>query len=101
MSGQHTGIGPHYYANLDEDESYEDSRLRIGLPLREIAEKMEAMNYGVQRFLSHLIDVRREHLTARIKKYEDRGDDDIARYVRREGDPLAEGIEKLLKEGYH
>lgn len=83
----------HYYVHLDEDDP-----VQVILPLRKLAEQIHAMNCGVHRFLSHLVDVRREALMSRIERYESRGDEDIANNVRREGDPLADEIERMLGE---
>src|SRR5690242_5304976 len=100
--GRHSNIGPHYYSDLDKkDDGYHDSAFRVSIPLREVAEKVDAMNYGIHRFLSHLVDVRREELAKRIKEYRDRGDEDVARFAEREGDRLADEIERLLHEGYY
>lgn len=95
--GRHHGIGPHYYRGLDEGKEY--SQLKIEISLRELAEKVESMNYGAHRFLSHLIDVRRERNEARWQTYRDRGDHDIADSAEKEGDLLVEGLEALLKAG--
>lgn len=95
--GQHHGIGPHYYRGLDESAD----GLKVDVPLDELAQKLADMNYGVHRFLSHLIDVRKKQQAARIQRYIDRGDDDVAEYARRDGDKLIEGIEKLLNEGLY
>jgi hypothetical protein len=92
--GKHSNIGPHYYRGLDDG-----SALEVNIGLREVAERVEDLNYGTQRFLSHLIDVRREALAQRIKTYRDRGDDDVAALVEREGGLLADGIEALLNDG--
>lgn len=86
-------IRPHQYRHLDKD-----SKVRIEIDLLEVAKKIDAMNYGVQRFLSHLLDVRRERHAERIKAAEAR-DPEVAAYIRRTGDELAEGIEKLLQAG--
>lgn len=94
--GRHSNIGPHTYRQLDDK-----SRLEMTLELREVAERVEDLNYGTQRFLSHLIDIRRDKLTSRIEMYRRRGDDDVAEHVEREGDPLADGIEALLKDGLY
>ena len=69
--------------------------------MRELAEQVNDLNHGVHRFLSHLVDVRRELLEAKIKAYDEKGDDDIAEYCRRTGDPLMETILKLLNEGHY
>lgn len=87
---------PHFYVNLDKD-----SKLVSEMGMRELAEKIEAMNYGVHRLLSHLIDVRREALAVRIKTYRDRGHEDVAQYAERAGDQLANEFERLLKEGLY
>lgn len=87
---------PHFYKNLDSD-----SRLTLDIDMRSLAELIESMNYGTHRFLSHLIDVRREHLAERIKQYEARGDHDIANNVRAEGDRMADGIERMLRDGLY
>lgn len=90
--------GPHFYRGLD-DSAYNDGAMRLSLSLREVAVKIEHMNYGVHRFLSHLIDVRREELKMRIEGYKMLGDDDVAASVERRGDPLVDGIERLLNDG--
>lgn len=66
--------------------------------MRKLAEQVEDLNYGTQRFLSHLIDVRRERLQTRIEGYRSRGDHDIAEHALRRGDPLADVIEALLNK---
>jgi hypothetical protein len=85
---------PHFYANLDKDVS-----VSVEIPMRELAERVERLNYGVHRLLSHLIDVRRETLQRSIQAYEASGDSDVADYVRRQGDEFADGLEALLNKG--
>ncbi len=97
--GRHSSIGPHYYKGLDEGEHAHN--VRIELTMRELAERIDAQNYGTQRFLSHLADVRLERLRQKIKEYEAKGDEDIALMLRREGDPLIEEILRMLKAGYY
>ncbi len=88
----HWSVG--YYDALDRT-----SKLEVpSLSLREVAEKVNEMQRGTHRLLSHLIDVRREALQQLIVLYKTRGDDDIAYSVQRRGDRLAEAIEKLLIE---
>lgn len=87
---------PHFYKNLDRD-----SKLTIDIDMRSLAERVETMNYGTHRFLSHLIDVRRERLAERIKEYAERGHHDVADNVRAEGDQLANGIERMLRDGLY
>lgn len=87
-------IEQHTYRHLDED-----SKFQIQLDLRDVAERIDKLNYGTQRFLSHLVDVRRERHAARIAKYEREGHRDIAENLRREGDELAEEILNLLNRG--
>ncbi len=94
--GRHGNIGPHYYNGLDKDYT-----IKTELTMREIAERVEASNYGTQRFLSHLVDVRRERLKSRIAEYVRDGKQDVATYVAAEGDPLADAIERILQEGYY
>lgn len=94
--GRHGNIGPHYYEGLDRDHT-----IKVALTMREVAERVEDSNYGTQRFLSHLVDVRREHLKKRIEEYRQKGSEDVAAYVERDGDPLADAIERLLQEGYY
>jgi hypothetical protein len=94
--GRHSNIGPHCYAGLDED-----SKVTTALSMRELAEQIDGLNYGTQRFLSHLVDVRRKRLAERVAAYRLKGDGDIADYVTREGDPLADGIEAMLKDGLY
>jgi hypothetical protein len=84
---------PHFYKELDKD-----SRLELNASLREIAEQLVEMNHGVHRLLSHLIDVRRERLARKIMKYRESDETlDIAESVEQRGDPLADGLEALLK----
>jgi hypothetical protein len=84
---------PHFYKALDKD-----GRLELSAPLREIAEQIVEMNYGVHRLLSHLIDVRRERLARTVMTYRESDETlDIAESVERRGDPLADGLEALLK----
>lgn len=89
-------IGPHFYKHLDKDD-----KIEIKLDLSDLARMVNDMNYGTQRFLSHLLDVRREALKAVIEEYQQRSLPDIAENVRLEGDPLADGIEALLKQGLY
>lgn len=84
----------HDYKHLDKD-----SKLTLEIDLRQVAEHVESLNYGVHRFLSHLVDVRRECLDARALDIEKRGHLDIANGMRRESDQLAEGIAALLARG--
>lgn len=90
--------GPHFYRNLDSGE-YRHS-LTVEVPMRKLAEELVDINYSVHRLLSHLIDVRAEQLAARVADYRAKGDDDVALYAERAGDPLMEGIRKLLEEGH-
>lgn len=86
----------HCYRGLDRTGGLE----LPSIGMRELAERIEATNYGVHRLLSHLVDVRREALERYIAEYEHRGDYGIARSVRDCGDPLMEGIERLLDAGH-
>ena len=92
MPGKGGGIEQHTYRHIP-------TSVTLSCTMRELAEQVNDLNYGVHRFLSHLVDVRREKLEEKIKMYEDRGDDDIAEYCRRAGDPLMEAILKELNEG--
>lgn len=74
--------------------------LSIEVPMRELAVRLEDFNL-THRFLSHLVDIRREKLHARIEEYKARGDHDVAETARLRGDPLAETIEELLQRGLH
>lgn len=67
--------------------------------MRELVERVADMNYGVHQFLSHLVDVRRSRLHQQIEVLRGRGDNDVADLATREGDPLADGIARLLKQG--
>jgi hypothetical protein len=82
-----------------EASHYSNSKLTVEVSLRDAAERIEGMNYGIHRFLSHLLDVRAELLAKKIARYRERGDNDIAEYATQAGDPLADGIRKLLEEG--
>lgn len=91
------GYGPHYYRSMDEKEDYS---LRLPIDFRKLAETLDAgNNFGVHRLLSHLLDVRAEKLAEKIARYRERGDDDIAEAALKGGDPLADGIRKLLEDG--
>jgi len=83
----------HYYKNFDRD-----SKLTMELDLRQVAEQLASMNYGVHRLLSHLVDVRRERLAARCAEERDPA---IAAILRRKGEGLAEGIAALLESGLY
>jgi hypothetical protein len=92
----------HMYRHLDDDgEHRTGDRLTVRMTTREVAEQIEAMNYGLHRFLSHIVDVRRERLAAKIAKYREQGSGDVAAYVEREGDQLADAIEALLEKGLY
>jgi len=84
----------HTYKHLDED-----SKLSVKVDMRELVEMVDRMNYGSRRFLSHLVDVRRERLADDIKKYRNRGHDDIANSLELRGDQLANAIEAALNNG--
>jgi len=87
-------IGRHTYKHLDSD-----SKVEISLDLKEVVDKVMSMNYGVQRFLSHLVDARQKEHAERIASYMKKGQYDTAKRVSEKGDELADGIEKLLNEG--
>jgi len=87
---------PHHYRHLDRD-----SKLTMELDLRQVAEQLVALPYGVHRLLSHLVDVRRERFHMLVARQEASGDLRIADDMRREGDRLAEGIATLLESGLH
>lgn len=87
-------IGPHTYKHLDKD-----SKLEVRVELQDVVKKIVSMNYGVQRFLSHLVDERRKIHNERIAAYQERGEVDIALRLTKDGDPMAEGINKLLETG--
>jgi hypothetical protein len=89
-------IGPHAYRHIDDD-----SKLKVELSTRELAERISRMNYGVHRFLSHLVDVRREELARRIDMYRKEGRRVVADMAEADGDRMADGIEKLLLEGLY
>lgn len=99
MGKHRDGLGPHYYRNLDGGSNPHHLQ-PDPIPMRKLAEMVESLNYGTHRFFSHLIDVRRENLAARIKKYQDQGDHDLAESIRREGDKVADELEYLLDKGY-
>lgn len=93
---------PHFYRQLDDDQEHcQGDRLTIRLTTREIAERVCAMNHGVHRLLSHLVDVRRERLAARVAEYRKRGDSDEADCVEGVGDLLAAAIEEILNRGIY
>lgn len=85
---------PHFYAKLDKDVT-----VSVEIPMRDLAERLERLNYGVHRLLSHLIDVRREQLKARTERYRRQGHADLAAHAEAEGDMLADGLEALLNQG--
>lgn len=87
---------PHRYDGLDKN-----SMVTTAIPMRKLVEQVEDLNYGTHRFLSHLIDVRRERNARRIQTYVDRGDLDVAEAARKTGDPLADAIERLLLQGLY
>lgn len=85
---------PHYYQAQDKDRERD---LKVGIGMRELAEKLcRETSEGTHRLLSHIIDVRREMLAERIATYRARGDDDVAEYATRKGDPLADALERAL-----
>lgn len=87
---------PHFYKDLDKD-----SMVTTEISMRKLVEQVVDLNYGTQRFLSHLIDVRRERLQARIASHRAGGDQDHAEHLQRRGDPLADEIEGLLRRGLY
>lgn len=91
-------MSQHFYKGLDESVHHR-SQISFVISPRELAEKVCNVNYGLHRLLSHIVDVRREQLEARIARYEAIGDYDLADSERDEGDPLMSGIKILLDKG--
>lgn len=89
-------IVPHFYHTLDETD-----HMTVEVPMRQLAELVGDMTYGVHRLLSHIIAVRREKLDSKIEDLVAAGDYDVAAYVSSIGDQLAEGIAELLNRGLH
>jgi hypothetical protein len=81
-----------FYKHLDED-----SKLTMELSMREIAQKVNSLNYGTQRLLSAMVHVLREQMEKNHKEW-------LATYGDLKGFPqtshLADGIEELLNKGY-
>lgn len=101
--GQHHGIpmiddkDAGYYDHLNVDD-----RLTVAIDIEVLAKMVGDMNYGDIRFLAAMVRDRRVRLAERIAQYRERGDaDDIAANVERTGDPLADGIAALLKQGHY
>jgi hypothetical protein len=99
MMGKHRGI-----PMIDEkDEGYYDhlnkEPLVISIDMDALAKLVDGCNYGSIRFLAALVRVRRVRQAERITEYEERGDDDIARYAKDDGDALMNGLIELLKTG--
>lgn len=85
----------HSYKGLDGG----DADVEVRISMRKLAEMVVELNHGAHRFLSHLIDVRRERLALKIKQYRDCGDKNIAASVERRGDPIVDALERVLSEG--
>lgn len=91
-----SGRKPYYHSNLDRD-----SKLTMELNLRQVAEQLMLLPYGVHRLLSHLVDVRLERFGTLVARQEASGDLQTANLMRHEGDRLALGIAALLESGLY
>lgn len=85
--------GQHYYKQLDET-----SKVEIEIDMRKLAELVDGLNYGTHRFLSHLLDVRRDALRARVAGHRARGHEDVAESAERAGDVIVKALEDLFKD---
>lgn len=83
----------HTYRHMDKEP------LEIRINILDLVKLVSEENYGVHRFLSNLVDVRREGHAQRIANYRRQGNHDTADRLDREKDKLAEGINQLLEEG--
>lgn len=92
-------MSQHDYKHLDEGPYA--SPFEISMTTREVAERIAALNYGVHRFLSHLIDVRRERRSARVQEHLDDGEYDLATALDAKRDELADELEKILARGVY
>lgn len=69
---------PHYYKHLDEDKH---CNVNIELNMKQLAQEVCEKNYGLHRFLSEVIDIKRKSEWEKDKE-------------------LADGLERLLFKGY-
>lgn len=70
--------GQHFYKHLDNDSQ---GRFQIDLSMEELVKHVDKLNYGVHRFISELIDVRRSSKWEQDHKF-------------------ADELENLLNKGY-
>ncbi len=89
---------PHLFKSLDWNEA---DNVRVPINMRDLVEMVNGLQYGTHRFLSHLIDVRREALAEKIARYRARGDHDVAASAEASGDPLIGILEAALKDGLY
>jgi hypothetical protein len=85
---------PHDYDHLDKD-----TKFSIEVPMRDLVDQVVRLNYGVHRFLSHLVDARRAHRQRRIEERTKLFGAAHALRDEEDGDLLADGIERLLLAG--
>jgi len=69
---------PHFYKHLDEQGN---CNVNINLNMKQIAEMVNSANYGLHRFLSETIDIKKR------SEYEDER-------------KFADELEQLLRRGY-
>lgn len=53
---------PHYYKHLDKEKS---CNVNIEMDMEQLAKKVCGVNYGLHRFLSEVIDIKRESVWAK------------------------------------
>ncbi|MFD0587747.1 hypothetical protein ACFQZE_07010 [Paenibacillus sp. GCM10027627] len=72
------GATQHFYKHLDNDINH---RFKIDLDMRSLVEQVDKTNYGIHRFISELIDIRRQSKWKQDHEF-------------------ADELEKLLYKGY-
>lgn len=71
-------VKPHFYKHLDKDKT---QNVNIELNMEQLAQMVCKANYGLHRFISEVIDIKRQ------SKWEDDHE-------------FADGLEKLLMRGH-
>ncbi len=72
---------------------------QVPIDMDKLAETVESAPCGTVRFLAALRRVRLANLARDAAEYRRRGDDDVAERAERDGDNIANVIEKLILSG--
>ena len=59
---------PHYYKHLDEEKT---CNVNIEMNMEQLAKEVCGVNYGLHRFLSEVIDIKRESVWEKDNEFAD------------------------------